>query len=84
MRILNIVSGIAVLFTTLAFAHLVQHHFFYAATDDDAHNPVFLARMIPSMVVGVLSLIGGCLLLGVGGSDKRARPSSDNRLLTVA
>jgi len=40
--------------------------------------------MIPSMVVGVLSLIGGCLLLGVGGSDKRARPSSDNRLLTVA
>lgn len=66
MRILNVVSGIAVLFTTLAFAHLLHHHFFYAATHDDAHNPVFLAGMLLLMIVGVLSLIGGCLLLRRG------------------
>jgi len=54
MRVLNIVRGIAVLFTTLAFAH------------DDAHNPVFLAGMVLGVVVGILSLIGGCLLLRRG------------------
>ena len=66
MRVLNIVSGIAVLFTTLAFAHLLHHHFFLAATHDDAHNPVFLAGMVLGVVVGILSLIGGCLLLRRG------------------
>ena len=66
MRILNILSGLAVLFTTLAFAHLLHHHFFFAATHDDAHNPVFLAGMGLGIVVGILSLIGGCLLLRRG------------------
>ena len=66
MRILNIISGIAVLFTTLAFAHLLHHHFFFAASHDDAHNPVFLAGMALGVIIGILSLVGGCLLLRRG------------------
>jgi uncharacterized membrane protein len=66
MRALNIVSGIAVLFTTLAFAHLLHHHFSNAATRDDAHNPVFLAGMGLLVIVGIFSLIGGVLLLRRG------------------
>jgi hypothetical protein len=40
MRILNILSGIAVLFTTLAFGHLLHHHFLNAS-HEDIHSPRF-------------------------------------------
>jgi hypothetical protein len=65
MRILNILSGLAVLFTTLAFAHLLHHHSLHAS-HDDLHNPAFLAGMTALVAVGVLSFIGGCLLLRRG------------------
>jgi hypothetical protein len=65
MRILNILSGLAVLFTTLAFAHLM-HHYFLHASHDDVHNPAFLTGMATLVVVGILSFIGGCLLLRRG------------------
>jgi len=65
VRILNILSGLAVLFTTLAFAHLLHHHFLHAS-HDDVHSPAFLAGMATLVVVGVLSFIGGCLLLRRG------------------
>ncbi len=65
MRILNILSGLAVLFTTLAFAHVLHHHFLHAS-HDDVHSLTFLAGMATLVVVGVLSLIGGCLLLRRG------------------
>jgi hypothetical protein len=65
MRVLNILSGLAVLFTTLAFAHLLHHHSLHASPDD-VHNPAFLAGMAALVVVGVLSFIGGCLLLRRG------------------
>jgi uncharacterized membrane protein len=65
MRVLNILCGIAVLFTTLAFAHLFHHHFLHASPDD-VHNPTFLAGMAVLVVVGILSFIGGCLLLRRG------------------
>jgi Na+/proline symporter len=66
MRILNILSGIAVLLTTLAFAHLLHHYFSIAASHDDVHNPAFLAGMAAGVVVGVLSFVGGFLLLRRG------------------
>jgi hypothetical protein len=61
MRILNILSGLAVLFTTLAFAHLLHHYFLNAGVA--AHSPPFLAGMGIGVVVGIFSFIGGCLLL---------------------
>jgi hypothetical protein len=65
MRILNILSGLAVRFTTLAFAHLIHHHILHAS-HEDVHSPAFLAGMATLVAVGVLSFIGGCLLLRRG------------------
>jgi hypothetical protein len=62
MRILNILSGIAVLLTTLAYGHLL-HHYFTHASHEDMHNAAFLAGMAAAVVVGIFSLIGGCLLV---------------------
>ena len=64
MRILNILSGLAVLFTTLAFAHLLHHYFLKAG--EAAHSPPFLVGMGIGVVVDVFSFIGGCLLIRRG------------------
>jgi len=65
MRILNILSGIAVLFTTLAFAHLL-HHFSTHAPHDSFRDPAFLGGMAAGVVVGLFAFIGACLLLRRG------------------
>ena len=62
MRISRISSGLAVLLTTLAFAHLL-HHFFANALPDAVRSPAFWAGFIIAAGVGILSFIGGCLLL---------------------
>jgi hypothetical protein len=64
MRIVSILSGLAVLFTTLAFGHLLHHYFVSAG--EAAHSPPFLSGMAIGIVVGIFSLIGGCLLLRRG------------------
>jgi hypothetical protein len=64
MRIVSIWSGLAVLFTTLAFGHLLHHYF--VNEGEAAHSPPFLAGMIIGGIVGIFSLIGGCLLLRRG------------------
>jgi hypothetical protein len=64
MRLLNILSGVAVLFTSFAFAHLLHRYFVDAG--DAAHSPPFLAGMAFGAIVGILSLIGGGLLLRRG------------------
>jgi hypothetical protein len=62
MRILNISSGIAVLFTTLAYAHILHHHLMHASPDDH-HSPLFWLAIFLALAAGILSLIGALLLL---------------------
>jgi hypothetical protein len=64
MRIVSILSGLAVLFTTLAFGHLMHRYFVNAG--EAAHSPPFLAGTAIGIVVGIFSLIGACLLLRRG------------------
>jgi hypothetical protein len=59
MRILERLSGLAVLLLALHFVHML-HHFYKHATD---HTPAFWAGMLAAVVVWMLALIGGCLLL---------------------
>jgi hypothetical protein len=62
MRILNIVCGICVLFTTLAYAHILHHHFVHSLSGE-LHAPLFWAAYLPAVAAGILAFIGGCLLL---------------------
>ncbi|MGB7844825.1 MAG: hypothetical protein WBL63_04360 [Candidatus Acidiferrum sp.] len=66
MRILNILCGIAVLFTTLGYAHILHHHFHHEP-HEAFHNPVFWAVALATASAGILSFIGAILLF------KRAR-----------
>jgi len=65
MRLLNILSGVAVLLTTLAYAHLL-HRYFVDSSAEAAHNPVFWLSVAFGGAVGVFSLIGGATLLRRG------------------
>jgi hypothetical protein len=62
MRVLNLVSGVAVLFTTLAFGHLLEHHFSHASPEN-YRSPVFWLLVVAAAIVGVFSLVGGFTLL---------------------
>jgi len=60
MRLLNIASGIAVLLTTAAFAHMLHH--FQTHAGEDVHNPLFVTGMVVGIVIGIFSLVGAVLL----------------------
>jgi hypothetical protein len=62
MRIVNFVSGVCVLFTTLAFGHLL-HHYFTHASSEDYQSPVFWLAIVLAAAAGFFSLVGGFLLL---------------------
>ena len=65
MRILNFLCGVAVLLTTLAFAHLL-HRYFQSAGSGAFQNPVFVVGFSFGVGVGIFSLIGGALLVRRG------------------
>jgi hypothetical protein len=62
MRALSILSGICVLFTTLAYAHLWLH-FLMPAVHGGKLSLGFWASMIPAAIAGFFSLVGGGLLV---------------------
>ena len=62
-RGIQITSGISVVFTTLAFGHIMVHDTAHLMSHHDA-SPVFLiVHTILAIAFGVFSLIGGYLLL---------------------
>jgi F0F1-type ATP synthase membrane subunit c/vacuolar-type H+-ATPase subunit K len=61
MRILNFICGVCVLFATLAYGHILHHHFMHSA--DDGRSLLFWALFLLAAAVGFFSLIGGFLLL---------------------
>ena len=65
MRILNIASGVAVLFTTLAYGHLL-HRYFIGLRQDGVHDPATWAGLAAAAVAGVFSVVGAGLLLKRG------------------
>jgi hypothetical protein len=62
MRALNFVSGVAVLFTTLAYGHLLEHHFSHAFAEDH-RSALFWLVMVVTVAAGIFSLVGGLTLL---------------------
>jgi hypothetical protein len=65
MRMLNLLSGVAVLLTTLAYGHLL-HRYFVDSSAEAFHNPVFWLSFCFGVGVGILSLVGGVMLLRRG------------------
>jgi hypothetical protein len=62
-RALYIASGIAVLSTTLAFAHLMEHHIAHEISAHSENLTQCLIAAALSALVVVLSLIGAYFLL---------------------
>ena len=67
-RTLHLVSGVAVLFASLLYAHVFRHVFF---VEHPAMNALMVASMILAAVAGVFCFIGAYLLL-TGGHTRRS------------
>jgi len=63
MKVLRILCGIAVLLNSLHLTHAV-HHFYYAY--GPVHDAIYWASAALAVTLGILSFIGGCLLLRLG------------------
>ncbi len=64
-------SGVSVLFTTLAFGHVMIHDTQRMMSRHDGSQLFIVAHTIVAIVLGVLSLTGGLLLL-----SRKHRPNS--------
>jgi hypothetical protein len=62
-RALYIASGISVLFTTLAFGHIMVHDTQHIMSHHDESPAFLIVHTILAVAFGVLSLIGAYLLL---------------------
>ena len=67
-RSLHLVSGVAVLFASLLYAHVFHHVFF---VEHPPINAVMVASMILAAIAGVFCFIGAYLLL-TGGHTRRS------------
>jgi hypothetical protein len=62
-RGMQIASGISVLFTTLAFGHIMVHDTQHLMSHHDANQFFIVAHTILAIVLALLSLTGGFYLL---------------------
>jgi hypothetical protein len=62
-RPLQLASGISVLFTTLAFSHIMFHDTVHMITDHRARVVFIAIHTVIAVVVAALSLIGAYFLL---------------------
>jgi hypothetical protein len=62
-RSLQIASGISVLFTTLAFGHIMVHDTQHMMSHHEDNHFFIVAHTIIAIALGVLSLAGGFCLL---------------------
>jgi hypothetical protein len=62
-RTLQLASGISVLFTTLAFGHIVVHNTAHMLHQRDENGVFLTVHTIVAVALGVLSLIGAYFLL---------------------
>ena len=60
---LRFASGVSVLFTTLAFGHIMIHDTQHIISHPDGSRLFLIAHTVIAIVLGVLSLTGGFLLL---------------------
>lgn len=73
-RGLQIASGISVLFTTLAFGHIMVHDTQHMMSHHEDNHFFVVAHTIVAIALGVLSLAGAfCLLTG---KRRQAAPKS--------
>ena len=75
-RPLSIASGVAVLFTTLAFSHIVFHNTVHMVTEHRARLLFVTIHTLVAIVVVALSLIGAYLLL-IGRRKQDANQNSN-------
>jgi hypothetical protein len=62
-RSLQIASGVSVLFTTLAFGHIMVHDTQHMMSHHEDNQLFIIAHTVIAIALGVLSLTGGFLLL---------------------
>ena len=67
---LRIASGISVLFTTLAFGHIMVHDTHHIIANHGS-NAFVVGHSVVALVLGVLSLAGGFCLLTSSGTQKQ-------------
>jgi hypothetical protein len=75
---LRFISGVSVLFTTLAFGHIMVHDTQHMLSHHEDNQFFIVAHTIVAIVLGVLSLAGGfCLLTGTRRQTAPKSPESN-------
>ena len=75
---MRFISGVSVLFTTLAFGHIMVHDTQHMMSHHQDNLLFLIVHTIVAIALGVLSLTGGFLLLaGKGGQTAPKSPESN-------
>jgi hypothetical protein len=73
---MRFLSGVSVLFTTLAFGHIMVHDTQHMMSHHEDHQFFIIAHTIVAIALGVLSLTGAFYLLTGKGRRDSTEPNS--------